>query len=91
MQVSLNNYSLYHLTHRVVYGSHVATTVLPTITEVLLNSKYNLDQNERLVLCGFYAPYFILPVIMVIDSSIRLNKYLSVTSPTKTKKSAKIQ
>lgn len=79
----------------IVYGSHVATTVLPTIVEVLFNTKYNLDRTERLVLCGFYVPYFILPVVMVIDSSIRLNKYLNVTVPTptitKTRKSAKIQ
>lgn len=82
----------------IVYGAHVATTVLPTIVEVLFNPKYDLDQTERLVLCGFYGPYFVLPVIMIVDSYIRINKYLNVVVPTRTtnpttatKKSAKIQ
>ncbi|GAA5817302.1 hypothetical protein MFLAVUS_010846 [Mucor flavus] len=81
-----------------IYGAHVATTVLPTIVEVLFNPKYDLDQTERLVLCGFYGPYFVLPLIMIIDSYIRINKYLNVAVPTRTtnpttatKKSAKIQ
>ncbi|KAI9472249.1 MAG: transmembrane protein 6/97 [Benjaminiella poitrasii] len=59
-----------------VYGSHVATTVLPSILEVLLNPDLKLNQTERFILCGFYAPYFILPAIMLIDSFIRVNKYM---------------
>ncbi|KAI7900312.1 transmembrane protein 6/97 [Cokeromyces recurvatus] len=61
-----------------IYGSHVATTVLPSILEVLLNPELKLNQTERLVLCSFYAPYFILPLIMLIDSFIRVNKYMKV-------------
>lgn len=78
-----------------VYGAHVATTVLPSLVEVLLNPELKLNQTERLTLTGFYVPYFILPIIMVIDSYIQINKYLNVTTATTVtptiKKSSKIQ
>ncbi|KAI8640316.1 transmembrane protein 6/97 [Parasitella parasitica] len=61
-----------------IYGAHVATTVLPTIAEVLLNEKLNLSTVERHTLIGFYAPYFILPLIMLVDSFVRVNRYIKV-------------
>ncbi|KAI8878087.1 hypothetical protein K501DRAFT_336980 [Backusella circina FSU 941] len=66
-----------------VYGAHVATTVAPLLAEVLLNPAYDLTQSERYILSGFYAPYFILPLIMVLDSSMRVHKYLTVSSEKK--------
>lgn len=52
--------------------------MLPTIAEVLLNTELKLNQTERYTLLGFYAPYFILPLIMLVDSSIRVNGYMKV-------------
>ncbi|GAN04293.1 transmembrane protein 97 [Mucor ambiguus] len=66
-----------------IYGAHVATTVLPTIAEVVFNETLNLNTAERQTLIGFYAPYFILPLIMMVDSFIRINSYLKVDVSTK--------
>ncbi|KAI8074569.1 transmembrane protein 6/97 [Gongronella butleri] len=62
---------------QVVYGAHVATTVWPTLFEVLLNPVHALSQQERFTLVGFYLPYFILPLIMLIDSYRRVSKALA--------------
>lgn len=62
----------------VVYGAHVATTVLPTIAEVLFNTELNLSPVERYTLLGFYAPYFLLPLIMVVDSFFKVNHYMKM-------------
>ncbi|RCH96345.1 Transmembrane protein 97, partial [Rhizopus stolonifer] len=68
----------------VVYGAHVSTTVLPTIVEVMLNPVHALDNKERWALFGFYFPYFILPLIMLIDSYIRIHQFISLSQKTKT-------
>ncbi|KAI8094889.1 transmembrane protein 6/97 [Gilbertella persicaria] len=59
-----------------IYGAHVATTVLPLLAEVLLNPEHKLNWTEKVILCGFYGPYFALPCIMLIDSFIRVNTTL---------------
>ncbi|KAI8985112.1 transmembrane protein 6/97 [Pilobolus umbonatus] len=59
-----------------VYGSHVATTVIASLAEVMFNDKYGLTVNEQYVLCGFYIPYLIIPILMVIDSSYRINRLI---------------
>lgn len=69
--------------HSIVYGAHVATTVLPTIAEVLFNEALDLNTAERQTLFGFYAPYFILPLIITVDSFVRINNYLKVDVSTK--------
>ncbi|KAG1095385.1 hypothetical protein G6F42_018563 [Rhizopus arrhizus] len=66
-----------------IYGAHVATTVLPTIAEVLFNEALDLNTAERQTLFGFYAPYFILPLIITVDSFVRINNYLKVDVSTK--------
>ncbi|CEP19199.1 hypothetical protein [Parasitella parasitica] len=66
-----------------IYGAHVATTVLPTIAEVLLNEKLNLSTVERHTLIGFYAPYFILPLVMLVDSFVYVNRYMKVDNLAK--------
>ena len=58
----------------VVYGTHVATTLIPIIAHVLLHDfssgKVPGPRNlqERLTLLSFYSPYFVIPVILVVDS-----------------------
>lgn len=48
----------------IVYGAHVATTVVPILAETLL-SKTNTD-SEKLVLTCFYAPYLIIPAMLAL-------------------------
>ncbi|ORX49896.1 hypothetical protein DM01DRAFT_1409346 [Hesseltinella vesiculosa] len=62
-----------------VYSSHVATTVWPSLVEVLLNPAHDLTQQERYTLAGFYLPYFVLPLVMLVDS------YGRIVSALKTK------
>jgi hypothetical protein len=76
---------LAHVKYNLVFGAHVSTTVLPCIVEVLFNQDLALDQMQRLTLCGFYAPYFVLPIVMVIDSYLRINKLLSASTLTNKK------
>ncbi|KAG1171448.1 hypothetical protein G6F70_007034 [Rhizopus microsporus] len=66
-----------------VYGAHVATTVIPTIAEVMFNPKYPLVASERLTLFGFYFPYFLLPLIMAIDSCIVVHQQIATTQKRK--------
>ncbi|KAI8984342.1 transmembrane protein 6/97 [Mycotypha africana] len=65
------------------YGAHVATTVLPSVVEILCSPTFKLTQIERYILCAFYVPYFCLPVIMVIDSYYRINSYLRMNTEKK--------
>ncbi|CAO3654273.1 unnamed protein product [Cunninghamella echinulata] len=60
----------------VAYGAHVATTVLPTLAEVYFNPTFNLTISERLTLISFYFPYFLLPLIMLFDSYLRVSSAL---------------
>ncbi|KAI8081326.1 transmembrane protein 6/97 [Halteromyces radiatus] len=69
-----------------IYGSHVATTVFASLFEVLFNPAHVLTTNERYTLACFYLPYFILPVIMLIDSYLRISPILSSTKQTPLKK-----
>ena len=47
----------------VVYGSHVATTVLPILAEVAFSTEISF--NEKLVLCSVYLPYFLIPAALI--------------------------
>ncbi|KAI9311653.1 transmembrane protein 6/97 [Dichotomocladium elegans] len=67
----------------IVYGAHVATTVIPCIAETVFNQHFELTQMERLTLCGFYLPYFIIPCIMMIDSYRRVSKALMAKKTSK--------
>ncbi|XP_013091072.2 sigma intracellular receptor 2-like isoform X2 [Biomphalaria glabrata] len=58
----------------VVYGVHVATTLVPIIGYVLLEdfSKATLpsprNMTERLTLLGFYSPYLVIPILIALDA-----------------------
>lgn len=48
-----------------------------------MNETLDLTITERQTLIGFYTPYFILPLIMVVDSFIRVNSYMKVDNSAK--------
>ncbi|CDS06816.1 hypothetical protein LRAMOSA09341 [Lichtheimia ramosa] len=66
----------------IVYGSHVVTTVIPCLAEVLFGSS-SLTFDERLTISGFYLPYLIIPLMILIDSYRRVSAILSTKSTLK--------
>ncbi|OAD68366.1 hypothetical protein PHYBLDRAFT_32988 [Phycomyces blakesleeanus NRRL 1555(-)] len=77
-------YGLYYNTSSIrlglaVYSSHVMTTVLPVLVDLWFNPEYDLSLPTIGVLYMFYAPYFILPLIMLIDSCLKVSKQTSAT------------
>ncbi|GFR65570.1 transmembrane protein 97 [Elysia marginata] len=58
----------------IVYGSHVATTLIPIVAHVLFHdfssSKVPGPRNlrERLTLISIYSPYFVIPILLVLDA-----------------------
>ncbi|KAI7870773.1 transmembrane protein 6/97 [Spinellus fusiger] len=81
LQLPFFFYAIYGLYK--VYSAHVATTVLATLSEVLLNPLHPISSSERLILCVFYLPYFVLPLVMLVDSYRRVSQAL-VTVRAKT-------
>lgn len=65
-----------------VYGTHVATTVIPCLAELLFNPNTALTLTERYTLCAFYLPYFVIPLTLVIDSYSRVSRALAKNSKT---------
>uniref|UniRef100_H3BEZ7 Transmembrane protein 97 n=2 Tax=Latimeria chalumnae TaxID=7897 RepID=H3BEZ7_LATCH len=59
-------------TPAIIYSTHVATTVIPIIAHVLFqdfsSSKYPGPKTlqERLTLVSIYAPYLLIPVMMLL-------------------------
>jgi hypothetical protein len=47
----------------IIYGAHVATTVWAIIAEFIVSTK--ISDKEKAVLFGFYAPYFIVPALLM--------------------------
>ncbi|KAG0748804.1 hypothetical protein G6F57_004858 [Rhizopus arrhizus] len=56
----------------VVYGTHVATTVIPCLAEIAWGSKLNYFQTFGLL--SLYLPYFLIPLLAIIDSVITLHQ-----------------
>jgi len=48
----------------IVYGSHTVTTILPIWGEFICSSKLNIT--EKLTLIGFYFPYLVIPLTLMI-------------------------
>ena len=48
----------------IIYGVHVATTLIPILSEFLLERR--LREDERYILLSFYFPYFLIPVLLTI-------------------------
>lgn len=45
----------------IIYGTHVATTVLPILAEIAFSTKNNL--HEKIILFCCYSPYFVIPAL----------------------------
>ncbi|KAI9280689.1 transmembrane protein 6/97 [Sporodiniella umbellata] len=56
----------------IIYGTHVATTVIPCISEVLFEASLELFQTIGL-LC-LYMPYFLVPLIAAVDSILIVHR-----------------
>ena len=52
----------------IIYGTHVATTLIPILGEFLMDRR--LHASERNVLLGFYLPYLIIPALFAIVLSV---------------------
>jgi hypothetical protein len=53
------------------------TTVLPCLAEIIFNQElYGIDDFQRKVILFLYTPYFIIPLIGLVDSSIRITRKL---------------
>lgn len=52
----------------IMYGTHVATTVLPIIAEILFSTLLSLEQ--KLILFGFYFPYFAIPAWLALYMAV---------------------
>ncbi|XP_018429188.1 PREDICTED: transmembrane protein 97 [Nanorana parkeri] len=56
----------------IVYSSHVATTVLPILAQLLFgdfpktNEVDSPTQQERLTLVAIYAPYLVIPLLILV-------------------------
>lgn len=46
----------------IIYGTHVATTLLPILADTLTSAV--TTQQQKLVLFGFYFPYFLIPALL---------------------------
>ncbi|CAL1537070.1 unnamed protein product [Lymnaea stagnalis] len=80
-----------------IYGSHVATTLIPIFTHVLfydfsnekLPSPRNL--NERLTLLSVYSPYLIIPILLILDALFSSAYRPSSSQQQKPKQQQKVQ
>ena len=68
----------------IAYASHVATTMVPIIAELFYNTEYGITENEIWTLFGFYVPYLIIPLMILVDSYIRVTKAISPVQHIKT-------
>ncbi|KAI7908132.1 uncharacterized protein BX663DRAFT_493083 [Cokeromyces recurvatus] len=62
-----------------VYGAHVMTTVIPCLVEVMFNQEYyGLTNLQRNCILFLYFPYFLIPLVGLVDSYIRITKVIKV-------------
>ncbi|GAA5815321.1 hypothetical protein MFLAVUS_008827 [Mucor flavus] len=60
-----------------IYGAHVMTTVIPCLAEIVFNQEmYGLSNAQRNIIFFLYFPYFLIPLVGLIDASIRITKRL---------------
>lgn len=53
------------------------TTVIPCLVELVFNQKlFGITTFQRNCLLALYFPYFLIPLLAVIDSSIRITQKL---------------
>jgi hypothetical protein len=61
--LSMDDGSGWFRTACLIYGSHAVTTLIPILTETVLNEVNTVT--EKVVLVGFYIPYLIFPAWLV--------------------------
>jgi hypothetical protein len=54
-----------------IYGAHVATTVLPIAAHFIFD--IDLPFVEKLPLLGFYMPYFAIPLMLTVHMAFTPN------------------
>lgn len=53
------------------------TTVIPCLAEIVFNQEmYGLSNAQRNIIFFLYFPYFLIPLVGLIDASIRITKRL---------------
>ncbi|KAI8333614.1 transmembrane protein 6/97 [Chlamydoabsidia padenii] len=57
----------------IVYGAHVVTTVVPLLGELILNPLHV----NRVMLLAIYSPYFLIPLLILVDSYRRVSSALT--------------
>ncbi|KAI8985403.1 hypothetical protein BDB01DRAFT_759333 [Pilobolus umbonatus] len=67
----------------IIYGAHVTTTVIPCLTELLFNSSYQLTSLQLPVLLSLYFPYFLIPLLATIHSSLYIYRLIQQNESTK--------
>ncbi len=52
----------------IIYGTHVATTVVPLLSEFIFSSR--LDNTQKMTLSSFYFPYLLIPALFALYLSL---------------------
>ena len=46
----------------IAYGAHTCTNLVPILATILFDDEHNLQLTQKLILAGFYLPYFVFPL-----------------------------
>ncbi|EXX71258.1 hypothetical protein RhiirA5_272897 [Rhizophagus irregularis] len=68
-----------------IYSSHVTTTTFTCLVELLFNEHGGLTNSQRNLLIFFYFPYFLIPLVCMINSFNRIRMVENLTSQIKNK------
>ncbi|EFJ40779.1 hypothetical protein VOLCADRAFT_108000 [Volvox carteri f. nagariensis] len=67
----------------IVYGSHVATTMVPILSEFLFSPEAG---PKRLTLVSIYLPYLVVPVLLVVRMAVVERPFGSTAAGKRSKK-----
>eukprot|EP00735_Rhodelphis_limneticus_P008619 TRINITY_DN21738_c0_g1::TRINITY_DN21738_c0_g1_i1::g.1224::m.1224 TRINITY_DN21738_c0_g1::TRINITY_DN21738_c0_g1_i1::g.1224 ORF type:complete len:179 (+),score=23.10,sp/Q5BJF2/TMM97_HUMAN/38.99/8e-28,DUF2781/PF10914.3/7.8e-33 TRINITY_DN21738_c0_g1_i1:68-604(+) len=71
----------------VIYGAHVATTLIPILAEVWFNGvTHGLSLAQQCTLTAVYAPYFIIPFLLMLKFAIWWDEPFALVAAVKPKK-----
>ncbi|RIA97577.1 transmembrane protein 97, partial [Glomus cerebriforme] len=68
-----------------VYSSHVTTTTFACLVELLFTKYEGLTDSQRNLLISFYFPYFLIPLVCMINSFIKLRMMENLSLQRKNK------
>ena len=71
-----------------IYGFNASFTTLVCLVHILCDyERFGLTTSESYKLAALYIPYLVIPLVMLVDYSIRINKSITThIPPTETKK-----